>query len=155
MPVSVFLMRTVAPGIAALLLSTTVPVIVLVPAVWAMESGGCRHKTRKAANARKKETLLGQRVEKFSFMVTASKNHYGKFGPADWVDKRHDGAVEISGLEILRPFIHVVLTGVSCQDGKTGERVSAGAGIDPLRWAIVTEQLACAKAQDWASSRAF
>jgi hypothetical protein len=40
MPVSVFLMRTVAPGIAALLISTTVPVIVLVPEVWAMENGG-------------------------------------------------------------------------------------------------------------------
>jgi hypothetical protein len=55
MPVSLFLMSTIAPGMAALLISTTVPVIVLVPEVWAKEEGGLRHRTRRAARGRKRE----------------------------------------------------------------------------------------------------
>jgi hypothetical protein len=71
------------------LMSTTVPVIVLVPEVWAMEKGGLRHRTRRAARGRKRELRVGLWVEKFSFMVTASKKPYG-VRPADAIDKRHD-----------------------------------------------------------------
>ena len=44
---------------------------------------------RKAARVRKQQPRLGQRVVKFSFMVTASK--ITAIWPADSVDKRPDG----------------------------------------------------------------
>jgi hypothetical protein len=129
MPVSVFLIKTVAPGIAALLISTTVPVMVPVPEVCAVDKAALRHRTRRGARERKKEDRLGRRVEKFSFMVTASKNPYGVW-PADAIDKRHDGWVGISALEIPRPFIHGVPTAVLCQEIKT-VKVSARSRTNP------------------------
>jgi hypothetical protein len=85
-----------------------------VPAVCAIDKAALRHRTMRAARERKKEDRLGRRAKKFSFMVTASKNPYGVW-PADAIDKRHDGWIGISALEILRPLVHVAPTAVLCQ----------------------------------------